>query len=81
MNLGDLKEVKGVQTALRSKPISDPDVMKFLERLCGWFDFNQEDEKKILIQHGKRQVLATLKTLLECSPEQVAYIAKENENG
>jgi hypothetical protein len=79
MNLSDPREVKAIQTMLRANPISEPIVMKFLEELCGWFDFHEEDKDRILMFHGKRQVLATLKTLLEFSPEQVAEVAKQKE--
>lgn len=55
------------------------EVMKFLEELCGWYDFNETDPNNILIGHGKRQVLATIKTLLELTTEQVVEISKQKE--
>lgn len=79
INLSDPKEVKAIQAALRIVPISHRDNMEFLEQLCGWYDFQEKDPTQILINHGKRQVLATLKTLLELTPEQVAQISQQRE--
>jgi hypothetical protein len=53
--------------------------MKFLEEVCGWYDFNREDPDAILIAHGKRQVLATIKTLLDLPADQVQLVAKQKE--
>lgn len=79
INLSDPKEVKSIQDSLKHVPIWHKDNMEFLEQICGWFDFNQNDPNMILIQHGKRQVLATLKTFLDLTPEQVAQIVQERE--
>lgn len=78
-NLSDMTQVKALQSAMRALPWYHKDVMEFLEQICGWYDFTENDPTKILINHGKRQVLATIKTLLELSPEQVAYIAQQKE--
>lgn len=77
INLSDPKEVKALQAALRTVPIWHKDNMEFLEQICGWYDFSDFNPDTILINHGKRQVLATLKTLLECTPEQVANIVNK----
>ena len=45
--------------------------MAYLEEICGWYDFSDVDPNIVMIKHGKRQVLATIKTLLELSPEQI----------
>ena len=79
IDLSNPKEVKAIQDSLKHIPIWHKDNMEFLEQICGWYDFQETDPNDILINHGKRQVLATLKTLLECTPEQVAQIVtKEN---
>ena len=77
----DPKQVKTVQSALQTLPIWHKDNMEFLEQICGWYDFNQTDPNVIVIQHGKRQVLATLKTFLDLNPEQVAQIAIDRGHG
>jgi len=51
--------------------------MKFLEQICGWYDFSEVEKDRILIAHGKRQVLATIKTLLDSTPEQIVALTKE----
>lgn len=79
INLSDPKEVKSLQSSLRAVPVWHKDNMDFLEQICGWYDFRETNPETILINHGKRQVLATLKTLLELSPEQVAQISQESE--
>jgi len=76
-----LEHVKGLQSNLRAT-LATPqgqEVMKFLEGVCGWFDFNETEPHLIQIAHGKRQVLATIKTLLELKPEQIVALAKEKE--
>lgn len=75
-----MDDVKALQSNLRTLPIGHKENMKFLEELCGWFDFAETDPNLILIAHGKRQVLATIKTLLEFSPEQIVALALQKEN-
>jgi hypothetical protein len=81
IDLRRLDQIKNVQAVLRTTFGSDSgkEVMRFLEQICGWFDFNETDKDAILIAHGKRQVLATLKTLLEYKPEEIMAIAKQKE--
>ena len=79
INLSNPEDVRGLQSNLRAS-LGTPqgqEVMKYLEELCGWFDFQDTDPNTILIKHGKRQVLATIKTLLEHSPEQIVALTKE----
>lgn len=79
----DLREVSTLQINMRGSLGTDPgkEVMKFLEQLCGWYDFGATDTNEILIGHGRRQVLATIKTLLECTPEQIVATTMEQQNG
>lgn len=57
------------------------EVMMFLEQTCCWYKSvwspNQPD--LTLINDGKRQVVATIKTILECSPEQICSLAETKE--
>lgn len=72
-NLQNLDEVKALQSNLRAS-LDTPqghEVIAFLEQVCGWYDFAATDPDLILIGHGKRQVLATLKTLLKLSAEEI----------
>lgn len=80
--LTNVEYVKGLQSNLRAT-LNTPqgiEVMQFLEALCGWYDFSQTDPDTILISHGKRQVLATLKTLLRASAEQIVEMAKSDQD-
>lgn len=80
-NLSEIGVVRGLQSNLRAS-LGTPqgqEVMKFLEEICGWYDFSEVDPNMILIKHGKRAVLATLKTLLELTAEQIVTVAKKEE--
>ncbi|HKZ43197.1 MAG TPA: hypothetical protein VJ044_19725 [Candidatus Hodarchaeales archaeon] len=79
INLTKTGEVKTVQSNLRAAFGTSPgiEVMKFLEQICGWYDFSEVEKDRILIAHGKRQVLATIKTLLDSTPEQIVALTKE----
>lgn len=74
IDLSNILEVKALQASLRTKPITEQENMKFLEQLCGWFDVGDIEPNIVLNKNGKRQILATLKTLLDCSPEQVVAL-------
>lgn len=83
MKLTDLDYVKGLQSNLRiafGSP-QGKEVMKFLEASCGWYQsiFDPVNRDLVLINDGKRQVLATIKTLMEFPPEQIVAMAKEKE--
>lgn len=83
VDLDDVDYVKSLKTNMRATLETEPgkEVMRFLEKLCGWYDFQETDPNKIMISHGRRQVLATIKTLLESTPEQIVAITKEPSNG
>lgn len=83
MNMTDYKYVSGLKSnahAVFDTP-QGKELMKFLEISCGWYHsvFNPQDPNMTLIQDGKRQVVATIKTLLELSPEQIVQLAKAKE--
>ena len=81
INLRLLDDVKTLQSNMRAS-LGTPhgkEVITFLEGICGWYDFSEVDPNIILIKHGKRQVLATIKTLLECTPEQIVAVATKGE--
>ena len=80
-DLADLDQVKTLQAHLRAT-LDTPagvELVKFLEDVCGWYDFSETDPNLILVAHGKRQVLATIKTLLRCTPDQIVTIAQPTE--
>lgn len=80
-DLKSIVAVKALQSNLRAS-LDTPqgkEVIVFLEEICGWYDFEETDPNMILIKHGKRQVLATIKTLLECTPDQIVAVAQQKE--
>ena len=81
INLQDIEQVKALQLNMRAS-LDTPqgkEVVTFLEQICGWYDFYETDPNLILINHGKRQVLATIKTLLELTPEEIVAL-KQGES-
>ena len=83
MKLTDLDEVKALQSNLRAS-LETPqgkEVMRFLEEACGWYEsiFDPMNRDMILINAGKREVVATLKTLLKLDASQVVELAKQKE--
>ncbi len=82
-NLTDINYVKGLQSNLRAS-LETPqgqEVMRFLEKACGWYEsvFDPVNRDMCLVNDGKRQVIATLKTLMELKPDQIVAWAKEKE--
>jgi len=80
-DLKSIDDVKALQSNMRAS-LDTPqgkEVVSFLEEICGWYDFSETDPNMILIKHGKRAVLATIKTLLELNAEQIAVLARERE--
>ena len=83
IDLTKLEDVRMLQSNLRSS-LDTPqgkEVICFLEEICGWYDFSETDSNMILIKHGKRAVLATIKTLLKLNPEQIVAISQGVANG
>lgn len=78
IDLKNIEDVRMLQSNLRASMDTPQgkEVISFLEECCGWYDFSETDPDMILIKHGKRQVLATIKTLLKLNPEQIVLIAK-----
>jgi len=83
IDLTKIEDVKIAQSSLREafKGAHGKDAMELLELICGWYNFTETTEAGVLIGTGKRQVLATIKTLLKCSPEEVIQLTKENIDG
>jgi len=79
IDLTKVEDVKALQGSLRATLGTNvgKDIVGFLEQICGWYDFKETDPDAILIAHGKRQVLAMLKTLMDLDAEQVVALAKK----
>lgn len=83
MNMTDIHYVSGLKANLHATfdTPQGQEVMRFLELSCGWYQsvFSPQNPELTLINDGKRQVLATIKTILDLSPEQIIVLAKQKE--
>lgn len=78
-DLGNIETVRTLKSNLRAS-LDTPqgkEVIKFLEEVCGWYDFSEAETDIILIRTGKRQVLATIKTLLEQPAETIVALTQK----
>lgn len=57
------------------------EVMRWLEISCGWYHsvYSPQDPNMTLINDGKRQVVATIKTVMECTVDQVVAMTTVKE--
>ena len=83
INFTDIREVKAIQSNIHAvfDTPQGKDVMAFLEDACGWYEsiFDPDSKDRILINAGKREVVATIKTFLKHSPEQIVAMAQQKE--
>lgn len=83
MNLTNINEVKALQSNIHATfdTPQGKEVMRFLEVSCGWYEsvFDVVDKERILVNAGRREVVATIKTLLENSAESIVALAKSKE--
>jgi hypothetical protein len=83
VDMKDIEEVKGIKSNMHAV-FDTPqglEVMAFLEQTCGWYQscVVPGDPQMSLVNDGRRQVLATIKTFLKCTPEQISLLAQEQE--
>lgn len=83
MNLTDRSEVAALKSNIHATFDSPQgkEVLRFLEMTCCWYQsvLVPGDPQMSLINDGKRQVLATIKTFLELSPDQIVALAQRKE--
>jgi len=83
INLTDIRQVKALQGHIKSTfgGPSGEETLKFLEQACGWYEsiFDPQSKDRILINAGRREVVATIKTFLSLEPEQIVAMAKQKE--
>jgi len=81
IDLTNLDDVKGLQSNLRTTfdTPTGKEAISFMEEICGWYDFSETDPTMIHIKHGKRAVLATIKTLLKLPADQIVALTKQGE--
>ena len=82
-DLKDIEYVKALQSNLHVMFDGSPgkEVMLFLEDAVGYHAsvYDPASRENTWIQDGKRQVLATLKTLLKEKPETIVAMVKQKE--
>jgi len=80
-NINDVKGLKQNFSAVFDTP-QGLEVMDFLEKSCGWYDsvFDPNNADRTLINAGRREVLATIKTFLKHPPEHIVALAQQKEN-
>lgn len=83
MKLADIDYVKGLQSNLHAVFDSPQgkEVMKFLEEAVGYDAsiFDPQSNENTWINDGKRQVVATIKSLLKYKAEDIVSIARTKE--
>jgi hypothetical protein len=84
MNMMDLEYVKGLKQNMITvfDTPQGREVMDFLEQSCGWYEsvFDPENRDMVLINAGRREVVATIKTVLKQTPETIVSLASTKEN-
>lgn len=77
--LEDAKKITGAMRIFETE--SGKEVIRFLEQTCGWYDsvFDNENRDYILVKAGRREVLATIKTLTKLSAEEIVQMATTKE--
>ena len=80
-NIDYVSTVKGSMHVVFDSP-QGKEVMAFLEKTCCWYQSclvpGQPD--MTMVNDGKRQVLATIKSILELSPEQIVNLVQSSED-
>jgi len=83
MDITNVDEVKGLKQNMRTvfETPQGKEVMKFLEKSCGWYEsvFDPVDRDRVLLNAGRREVIATIKTFLDQPPEYIVALAQMKE--
>lgn len=83
MDMSNVEYVAGLKSNMHAcfDSPQGKEVMRFLETTCCWYRsvWAPDVPDMTLINDGKRQVLATIKTILELTPEQITELAKQKE--
>lgn len=83
MNMEDKNYVSGLKSNFHATfdTPQGKEVLRFLEISCCWYKsvFVPDSPEMTLINDGKRQVIATIKTILELSPEQIVHLAQNTK--
>lgn len=83
MNMTDPDYVRSLKSNMHAtfETPQGQEVMRYLENSCCWYKsiLDPASPELTLINDGKRQVIATIKTIMELSPDQIVTLAKKLE--
>jgi len=83
INMSDDRDVQGLKSNIHAvfDTPQGKEVLDFLEQACGWYEsiFDPQNKDLILINAGRREVLATIKTILKHSPDHIVALAQQKE--
>ena len=84
IDYNDKRAVKGLKQNMIQvfETPAGKEVLRFLEQTCGWYEsvWDPMSTERTLINAGRREVVATIKTFLEQPPEIIQTLAqKESE--
>jgi len=83
IDLTNMKTVKEICANMRTtfETPQGKETMKNLEEMGGWYEsiFDPQNRDMVLINAGKREFVATIKTFLKHSPEQIVAMAQQKE--
>ena len=79
IDIKDIEYIKNLQSDLRTP--QGQQIIAFLEEACGYDNsvYVPGNPDMTLINDGKRQIVATLKTLLKLKPEEFVLLVKKRE--
>jgi len=84
IDYNDKRAVKGMKQNMVQvfETPAGQEVLKFLEESCGWYEsiWDPVDRDRVLINAGRREVVATIKTFLEQPPEIIHALAQKKES-
>lgn len=78
METGKIDSLKQSYHALFDTPQGE-EVMEHLESICNWYPtvYDSKETNEVIMRDAKRQVLATIKTILTCSPNQLHILMSD----
>ena len=83
MDYNDINAIKGMKKnfEIMFNTPNGKEALTFLEEACGWYEsiWDPMDKDRVLINAGRREVVATIKTFLEQSPEAIQALAQKKE--
>ena len=82
-NLADIKELNKVHSNINAtfNTAQGKEVLEFLEEACGWYEsiYDPVNRDRTLINAGRREVVATIKTFLKHSPDELHHLVQQKE--